>query len=465
MKRPSKKVILSIAGLAVLAGGIWGYRAYKASEEGGIEYQTTSVTRQDLAAQVTASGTLSPLVTVEVGSQVSGRIQALHVDFNSRVTKGQVIAKIDPQLIQSDVTKARANMTAARASVARAEAELGQARRNNQRTSALASKALVAKADADATLATLEASEAGVASAKASLTQARAALTQAETNLDYTTIVSPIDGIVISRDVNVGQTVAASLQAPKLFTIAEDLAKMEVHTSVAESDVGRLAQGMDVEFTVDAHPSDRFVGKVKEVRYSPQTLQNVVTYDAVVSVDNAELKLRPGMTADVTFLIEKRDDAIVVPNAALRFRPPPDVLAQIGFKGPPEGGRAGGAAGGRTGGERTGAAGEQTATAGTAPRSEILSGDASSRGEGRRGRGAERANRRMVWKIGASGLPEPARVTIGISDGRQTEIVDGLAEGDRIITGITGAQAAPAEQNQQGGGNRGGGNRRPRSFL
>jgi HlyD family secretion protein len=456
-------VFLAIAGLAVLVGGIWGYRAYKASDEGGIEYQTASVTRQDLAAQVTASGTLSPLVTVEVGSQVSGRIQALHVDFNSRVTKGQVIAKIDPQLIQSDVTKARANMTAARAAVARAEAELGQARRNNQRTSALASKALVAKADADATLATLEASEAGVASAKASLTQARAALTQAETNLAYTTIVSPIDGIVISRDVNVGQTVAASLQAPKLFTIAEDLAKMEVHTSVAESDVGRLTQGMDVEFTVDAHPSDRFVGKVKEVRYSPQTVQNVVTYDAVVSVDNAELKLRPGMTADVTFLIEKRDDAIVVPNAALRFRPPPDVLAQIGFKGPPEGARTGGAA--RTRGERTGGGGEQTATAGTAPRSEILSGDAP-RGEGRRGRGgAERANRRMVWKMGATGLPEPARVTIGISDGRQTEIVDGLAEGDRIITGITGAQAAPAEQNQQGGGNRGGGNRRPRSFL
>jgi HlyD family secretion protein len=451
-----RRVFLAIAGLAVLAAGIWGYRAYKARDEGGIEYQTASVTRQDLAAQVTASGTLSPLVTVEVGSQVSGRIQELHADFNSRVTKGQVIAKIDPQLIQSDVTKARANMTAARAGVARAEAELGQARRNNQRTSALASKALVAKADADATLATLEASEAGVASAKASLVQTRAALTQAETNLAYTTIVSPIDGIVISRDVNVGQTVAASLQAPKLFTIAEDLAKMEVHTSVAESDVGRLTQGMDVEFTVDAHPSDRFVGKIKEVRYSPQTVQNVVTYDAVVSVDNAELKLRPGMTADVTFFIEKRDDAIVVPNAALRFRPPPEVLAQIGFKAP-EGARAGGA-GGRSGGERT-------ATAGAAPRSEILGGAAAGDNEGRRARsGAERANRRLVWKMGAKGLPEPARVTIGISDGRQTEIVDGLAEGDRIITGITGAQAAPAEQNQQGGGNRGGG-RRPRSFL
>ncbi len=179
----------------------------------------------------------------------------------------------------------------------------------------------------------------------------------------------------------------------------------------------------------------------------------------MVSVDNAELKLRPGMTADVTFLIEKRDDAIVVPNAALRFRPPPDVLAQIGFKGP-EGGRAAGAAGGLQGSERT-------ATAGTAPRSEILAGGAARGGEGRRARGgAERANRRMVWKMGAKGVPEPARVTIGISDGRQTEIVNGLAEGDRIITGITGAQAAPAEQNQQSGGNRGGGgNRRPRSFL
>ncbi len=454
MKRPSKRQVISIiAGLAVLAGGVWGYRAYRARGEATIEYQIATVARSDLAAQVTSSGTLSPLVTVEVGSQVSGRIQALHADFNSRVTKGQVIARIDPQLINSDVTRARANMTVARAAVTRAEAERNQARRNHERTSALASKALVAQADADTALATFQASEAQVSSARASVAQARAALEQAETNLAYTTIVSPIDGIVISRDVNVGQTVAASLQAPKLFTIAEDLAKMEVHTSVAESDVGRLSQGMDVEFTVDAHPSDRFRGTVKEVRYSPQTVQNVVTYDAVVAVDNADLKLCSGMTADVTFLIEKRDDALVVPNAALRFRPPPEVLTQIGWKAPE------GAAGSQPAGN-----GERAARAG-GPRSEILSGAADRGGEGRRARGgADRANRRLVWKMGANGLPEPAPVQIGISDGRQTEIVKGLAEGDRIITGIAGAQAAPAEQNQQGGGNRGGGGRM-RSFL
>ncbi|HKE17617.1 MAG TPA: efflux RND transporter periplasmic adaptor subunit [Kofleriaceae bacterium] len=482
-------MISIIAGLVVLVGGIWGYRAYKAREEGDVQYQVAPVARGELASQVTASGTLSPLVTVQVGSQVSGRIKDLFADFNARVHKGQVLAKIDPELIQSDVTKARANLAAARAAVTHAEADRSQAKLNNDRQKALAAKSLVAQADADNALAALKAADAQVDAAKASLSQARAALTQSETNLAYTTIVSPIDGVVISRDVNVGQTVAASLQAPTLFTLAEDLAKMEVHTSVAESDVGRLSQGMDVEFTVDAYPSDRFHATVKEVRYSPTTVQNVVTYDAVVSVDNRELKLRPGMTADVTFLVEKRDNALMVPNAALRFRPPPDVLARIGWKGPQGGdGRgaqvgarsvatsdppagAGGAASAPATGSRGNGSGSGSGNgSGNGNGSEILSGGAAAGAGGaaarsadgaRRGRGgADRANRRLVWTLGEDGAPKPAMVQIGISDGRQTEIVKGLDEGDQIITGVVGAGASQADQSQGGGntpGQRGGG--------
>jgi HlyD family secretion protein len=447
VKRPSKrKVTWIIAGLAVLAGGIWGYRAYTSRDTGEVKYQLATVGRGEVASQVTASGTLQPLVTVQVGSQVSGRIQTLHADFNARVKKGQLLAKLDPSLFESEVSKARANLTVARAGVARADAELAQARRNHKRTSALASQQLVARADEDVALAALQTAEAGVSSSRASLAQAQAALKQAETNLAYTSIYSPIDGVVISRDVNEGQTVAASMQAPILFNLAEDLAKMEVHTSVAEADVGRLARDMAVEFTVDAFPSDRFRGKVKEVRYSPTTVQNVVTYDAVVTVDNPELKLRPGMTADVTFLVEQRDDAILVPNAALRFRPPADVLAGMG-ENPLEA---------RAGGEGRAAAGERRGV-----RGELFAGG------GQRGQRADRASRRVVWKLGKQGTPEPALVQIGISDGRQTEIVSGLAEGDSIITGIVGGEPDAAQQGQSGGqgGNNRGGRRGPARFL
>ena len=337
MERKNKRRLLTAAALLALAGGgILAWRLIWGGGDGAVEYRTEVAERGSLASQVTASGTLSPLVTVQVGSQVSGRILELKADFNARVEKGQVIARIDPQLFQTDVAKARANHNSARAQVTRAEAELAQANRNYDRTTSLAEQQLVARADVDASLAALQTAQASVAAARATLSQAKASVEQADTNLALTTIVSPISGIVISRNVDVGQTVAASLQAPTLFTIAEDLAKMEVHTSVAESDVGRLTQDMQVEFTVDAHPSERFKGVVKEVRYAPQTVQNVVTYDAVVSVDNSDLKLRPGMTADVTFLLEKRESVVLVPNTALRFRPAQKVLDEIGLKPPDE---------------------------------------------------------------------------------------------------------------------------------
>jgi HlyD family secretion protein len=297
-----------------------------------------------------------------------------------------VIARIDPSLFESEVARARANLSAAEASVARAEADLTDARLKHERAAGLSARGMGSKADADTALATHEVAQAALASARASREQASAALAQAETNLGYTTIQSPIDGVVISRDVDVGQTVAASLQAPTLFTIAEDLRKMELHTHVAEADVGRIEPGMAVEFGVDAWPGERFHGVVKEVRYAPETVQNVVTYDAVVSVDNADLKLRPGMTAEVVFRVESRADALTVPNAALRFVPPEDLLAEA--EPPPDDG--GGAA------------------------------------------------TRVVWVLDGD-EPKPVRVQVGITDGSNTEVAGGaLAAGDRVITGLRG---------------------------
>jgi HlyD family secretion protein len=440
-RKHKRRIIGGLAVLVAAGGALLAWRLIWAGGGGTIEYQTVVAERTSLSSQVTASGTLSPLVTVQVGSQVSGRILELKADFNSRVEKGQVVAKIDPQLFQTEVAKARANHNSARAQVTRAEAELAQAHRNHDRTTSLAQQQLVAKADVDASLAALETAKAQVSAARAMMSQAKAAVEQATTNLALTTIVSPISGIVISRNVDVGQTVAASLQAPTLFTIAEDLAKMEVHTSVAESDVGRLSAGMPVEFTVDAHPSDRFRATVKEVRYSPQTVQNVVTYDAVVAVDNADLKLRPGMTADVTFLIERRDSAIAVPNAALRFRPPQEVLDQIGWK-PPAERRAEQRAPAAAGAERAGG-GEKS--------------EKSERSDkGRR----ERASRRLVWKLGKDGVPAPATIEIGISDGRMTEVVSGLADGETVIVGVVGAEQPAGQQ----GGAPGGTDRNRRRF-
>jgi HlyD family secretion protein len=444
-KKHRRRIIGALVVLAVAGGALLTYFLVWKRGDGAIEYETAVTERGSLSSQVTASGTLSPLVTVQVGSQVSGRILELKADFNDRVEKGQVVARIDPQLFQTEVEKARANLNSARAQVTRAEAELAQANRNYDRTSGLAEQQVIAKADLDASLAAQQTAQASVSSARAMLSQAKAAVDQATTNLQLTTIVSPISGIVISRNVDVGQTVAASLQAPTLFTIAEDLAKMEVHTSVAESDVGRLTDAMPVEFTVDAYPSDRFKGTVKEVRYSPQTVQNVVTYDAVVAVDNSDLKLRPGMTADVTFLVERRDAVVLVPNTALRFRPPQKVLDEIGWKPPAErGARAEAAVRKRGGGEASGRS-EMPAGRGGPPRS-------------------ERASRRLVWKLGAGGVPAPAPIEIGISDGKMTEVVSGLGEGETVIVGVVGVEQ-PAQQPGGGPGGRPERNRRFGRFL
>ncbi|ACL66503.1 efflux transporter, RND family, MFP subunit [Anaeromyxobacter dehalogenans 2CP-1] len=411
---------VAIAALAALLG-LWRWRS--ASSAGEVHYETAKVDRGRVVAKVTATGTLSALVTVQVGSQVSGRISELRADFNSRVRKGEVIARIDPQLFRAAVAQAKANTVAAEGNLAKARAQAADADRQLGRTRQLAERNLVAAADLDTAQANADGARAGVQAAQGTLAQTRAALQQAQVNLGYTDIVSPTNGVVISRNVDVGQTVAASLQAPILFVIAEDLAKMQVDTSVAEADVGRLRAGMPATFTVDAYPNEVFSGTVRQVRNASTTVQNVVTYDAVVDVANPELKLKPGMTATVTFVYAQRDDVLRVPNAALRFRPPP------GLKRPVQGAQA----------QEAAAPAGQGARAAARP-------DRSG-GDGAR---ARPEGGRTVWVLrGEARDPVPVAVQTGITDGSATELVSGdLREGDAVVTDATGGAAS----GRQGGG-------------
>jgi HlyD family secretion protein len=401
-----------------------------------LKFETASVDRGRIVSRVTATGTLSALVTVQVGSQVSGRIAQLMVDFNSPVTKGEVIARIDPQLFEAALEQSRANSVAAQGELTRATVQAADAARQAERTRTLAEQKLVAQAELETAEANANAARAGVSVAEGRLAQAKAALNQSKVNLELTSIVSPINGTVISRSVDVGQTVAASLQAPTLFIIAEDLSKMQVDTSVAEGDVGKLQAGMPATFLVDAFPSERFAGTVRQIRNAPQTVQNVVTYDAVIDVANPEQKLRPGMTANVTFISAEHDDVVRVPNAALRFRPPQELHAKLRAGGGP-GASGGGGEAGSWRGRRDGGSG----------------------GPGGGGpRGPDAADRRMVWVL-RGGEPAPVSIRVGLSDGSFTEVTGGeLREGDTVITDATGGtQPADNQQRPPGGGGRSGG--------
>jgi HlyD family secretion protein len=316
-------------GGAVILVSLAALRFVTAGKGPTLQYDTVTVDRGSVVARVTASGTLSALITVQVGSQVSGRIQSLYVDYNSPVKKGELLAKIDPRLFQADVEQARANDAASRANLAKAKAQAEDAALQYRRAKDLAAQRIENQSDLDTARANKDAAEANVQAAAAAVQQAKAALDKAEVNLVYTNIISPTDGIVISRDVDVGQTVAASLQAPTLFVVARDLRHMQVDTSVAESDIGRIRAGMPASFTVDAYPTVTFHGVVREVRNAPQTVQNVVTYDAVIDVDNPDLRLKPGMTANATFVYARADDVLRVRNAALRFHPGPALVADM----------------------------------------------------------------------------------------------------------------------------------------
>jgi HlyD family secretion protein len=284
-----------LAALVVVGFAYWRYR--ERHQAPAIYYKPAPAERRRIVARVTASGVLSALVTVQVGTQVSGRIQKLGADFNSQVKKGDLVAKIDPQLFEASVQQARANHLSAEAGVTSAQAGAFAADKQYARTKALHDQNLASQSDLDTSEASVATTHASVDAAKAALAQSEASLHQAEVNLSYTNILSPIDGVVISRSVDVGQTVAASLSAPTLFTIAQDLTKMQVDTNVAEGDVGRLEVGMKTYFSVDSFPGQRFLGKIRQIRNAASTVQNVVTYDAVIDVDNTDLRLRPGMTA------------------------------------------------------------------------------------------------------------------------------------------------------------------------
>jgi HlyD family secretion protein len=405
----------ALLGLVVALVGVPACRSSKPK----VAWETAAVDRGRIVARVTATGTLSALVTVQVGSQVSGRIQQLFVDFNSPVKKGEVIAKIDPQLFQAALEQTRANYAAAQGNLEKAKVQAAQAAIDFKRQSSLAERKLVAPADLDLARTNLAAAKAQVVVSTAQVQQAKAALNQAKVILAYTSIISPTDGVVISRSVDVGQTVAASLQAPTIFVIAEDLRKMQVDTSVAEADVGKLEAGMAATFMVDAYPGERFRGKVRQIRNAAQNVQNVVTYDAVIDVDNSDLKLRPGMTANVTFVVANRDDVVRVPNAALRFRPGPEVSAFLNLDTKPSKGIDGGKAGGGTAAAGARAGGRQ-------------------RGGGGPGASRDEApDRKTVWILGG-GAPRSVTIRTGASDGTKTEVAEGaLSEGDQVIIDAT----------------------------
>ncbi|HVP62646.1 MAG TPA: efflux RND transporter periplasmic adaptor subunit [Myxococcaceae bacterium] len=413
---PGRRRWLWVTALVLLVGaGLLTWRVLRRPPP--LQYQTAAVVKGPVVAKVTATGILSAVVTVQVGSQVSGRIARLHADYNSTVKKGQLIAEIDPALFEANLAQAKANVLAGEGQLKQAEATVLAARRTYDRDKPLRASNLIAQADLDTAETTLQAAEAAVVAARGQLAQARAQLTQSEVNLAYTKIASPIDGTVISRSVDVGQTVAASLQAPTIFTLAGDLRQMQVDTSVAEADVGKLAAGMEATFVVDAFPEERFKGTIRQIRNSPQTQQNVVTYDAVIDVQNPDLKLRPGMTANVTVVYANREEVLRVPNAALRFRPPPEMLAALG--------RASSAPQ-RTAGRDGGRGPPQAASGG--------------------------GNGRSLWVL-RDGRPAAAQVTVGVSDGTFSEILSGSVQaGDAVVTGVeTTGRAAPAPAAPPGG--------------
>jgi HlyD family secretion protein len=313
-------VLAAIGVIAVLIGiGLWRWFSVAPPP---LHYKTLLVDRGSVVSTVTATGTVNPFITVQVGSQVTGKIKELYADFNSVVKKGQLVAQIDPALFQARVISARAALNTARGNLAKAEAMLAQRTLELHRMETLRAQQFVPQSDLDLARTNHKDAAAQVEVMRAQIDQAAAALSLAELDLGYTKIYSPEDGIVIARKVDVGQTVVASLQAPQIFLIAKDLTKMQVDTNVSESDIGGVAEGKEAEFTVDAYPNEPFRGVVSQVRNSPVSIQNVVTYDVMIDVDNRELKLKPGMTANVSIVTATKDHVLRVPNTALRFKPP-----------------------------------------------------------------------------------------------------------------------------------------------
>ena len=356
-----KRAIIVLVLLAVVAAGAGYWYFNRARVE--VAVNSVPVTRGDIIDSVGATGTVQAVTTVQVGSQVSGNIEWLGADFNSIVKKGQVVARLDPSLfdaqlqqVQANLIQARANLTRANSELDRTKVQLTDAQQKFARAKELSSQRLIAQSDLDAAKIAVDTMAAGVASQQASVVQSQAAVTQAQAsvnqsqvNRDHTVILAPIDGIVTQRSVDVGQTVAASMSAPTLFVIAADLTEMQVNANIDEADVGRIRPGQHVTFRVDAYPTDNFEGTVTQIRLQPVVVQNVTTYGTVITVPNKQLKLKPGMTANVKIEIAKRTNTLRIPNAALRFRPTTEMFTAFKQEPPPELTAFGGAGGGRGG--------------------------------------------------------------------------------------------------------------------
>ena len=368
-----KRAIIVLVLLAVVAAGAGYWYFNRARVE--VAVNSVPVTRGDIIDSVGATGTVQAVTTVQVGSQVSGNIEWLGADFNSIVKKGQVVARLDPSLfdaqlqqVQANLIQARANLTRANSELDRTKVQLTDAQQKFARAKELSSQRLIAQSDLDSAKIAVDTMAAGVASQQASVVQSQAAVTQAQAsvnqsqvNRDHTVILAPIDGIVTQRSVDVGQTVAASMSAPTLFVIAADLTEMQVNANIDEADVGRIRPGQHVTFRVDAYPTDNFEGTVTQIRLQPVVVQNVTTYGTVITVPNKQLKLKPGMTANVKIEIAKRTNTLRIPNAALRFRPTTEMFTAFKQEPPPELTAFGGAGGGRGG--RGGAPGMEPSAA------------------------------------------------------------------------------------------------------
>jgi HlyD family secretion protein len=363
-----KKLIVFVIILGALGTGVWAYYANKSRPEPTVT--TLPVGRGDVVELVQATGTLEAVTTVDVGTQVSGVVQKLYADFNSIVREGQVIARLDPSILNVQIESQQANVIRAQADLERLKVALADAKQKYERAKTMFDKELVPRTELEAADLAVKSADAQIKSSAASLTQSQAALNQARVNLGYTVITSPIDGIVISRSVDPGQTVAASMNAPTLYVIAEDLSKMQVVANIDESDVGRMRPGQHVTFRVDAFPTDVFTGSVEQVRLQPTVVQNVVVYSTVIAVPNAQYKLKPGMTANVNIEVARRDNVVRVPSAAVRFRPTEVMFQVLNQPVPPEAQRGAGrgnfAAGGRGRG-REGGAGQAGPAAGGTP--------------------------------------------------------------------------------------------------
>src|SRR5262245_36809329 len=329
-----KKALLTLVVLAALGGGGYAYYKYRnAPPQPTVTWAVVS--RGDIAETVGATGTLQAVTTVQVGTQVSGIVQDLYADFNTLVKKGQVIARLDPSTIQTQIEQARANLIRSQADLERLKVAADDARSKLKRAQELAAKNLIPRTELETAEVNVRSAEAQIRSSEAAITQSEASLKQNEVNLEHTVITAPIDGLVISRNVDRGQTVAASMQAPTLFILAADLTKMQVVANLDESDVGRIRPQQHVTFHVDAYPTDEFNGTVAQVRLQPIVQQNVVTYATVINVPNVDLRLKPGMTANVNVEIARRSNVLRVPNTALRFRPTNEIFAALGQAAPP----------------------------------------------------------------------------------------------------------------------------------